>query len=92
MEDWTTKTDEEIFAAVGELLNSQASYRRDIEIKRRLFLLQRHLLKAQIEAVGTQKAATQEAKHQSTFMLFSTIGIFVSALIMLLAAYVPRIH
>jgi hypothetical protein len=92
MENWTTKTDEEVFAGAGEQPGSQASYWRDIEIKRRLFLLQKDLLTAQIDVVGTQKAATEEAQKQSTFMLFSTIGIFMTALITMLAAYISRIH
>jgi hypothetical protein len=36
MEDWTKRTDEEVFAKVGEQSDSQAAYFRDIEIKRRV--------------------------------------------------------
>ncbi len=44
-------------------------------------------LNAQIDAVATQKAATTEAVKQSTFMLYSTIGVFLTALITLAKAY-----
>lgn len=87
MEDWTKRTDEVFFSKVGEQNNSQAAYLRDIEIKRRVYLLQKDLLNAQIDAVATQKAATTEAVRQSTFMLYSTIGVFLTALIALATAF-----
>ncbi len=87
MEDWTKRTEEEVFSKVGEESESKAAYSRDIEIKRRVYLLQKDLLNAQIDAVATQKAATTEAVKQSTFMLYSTIGVFLTALITLATAY-----
>ena len=90
MEDWTKRSDEEVFSGAGEQPESQASYWRDIEIKRRVYLLQKQLLYAQIDAVETQKAATTEAVKQSTFMLYSTIGVFLTALITLATAYFHR--
>ena len=87
MEDWTKRTDEQVFSKVGEQIDSQAAYWRDIEIKRRVYLLQKDLLNAQIDAVATQKAATTEAVKQSTFMFYSTIGVFLTALITLATAY-----
>jgi hypothetical protein len=87
MEDWTKRTEEQVFSKVGEESQSQAAYWRDIEIKRRIYLLQKDLLNAQIDAVATQKAATTEAVKQSTFMLYSTIGVFLTALITLATAY-----
>ena len=87
MEDWTKRTDEEVFSKVGEQIDSQVAYWRDIEIKRRVYLLQKDLLNAQIDAVATQKAATTEAVKQSIFMLYSTIGVFLAALITLATAY-----
>jgi hypothetical protein len=90
MEDWTKRTEDEVFSKVGEEGASQAAYWRDIEIKRRVFLLQKDLLNAQIDAVATQKAATIEAVKQSTFMLYSTIGVFLTALITLATAYFHR--
>jgi hypothetical protein len=87
MEDWTKRSDEEVFSKVGEQPDSQASYWRDIEIKRRVYLLQKQLLHAQIDAVETQEAATTEAVKQSTFMLYSTIGVFLTALVTLATAY-----
>src|SRR5258708_7031043 len=76
-----------VFSGVGEESESKAAYSRDIEIKRRVYLLQKDLLNAQIDAVATQKAATTEAVKQSTFMLYSTISVFLTALITLATAY-----
>ena len=87
MEDWTKRTDEKVFSEVGEQIDSQAAYWRDIEIKRRVYLLQKDLLNAQIDAVATQKTATTEAVKQSTFILYSTIGVFLTALIALATAF-----
>jgi hypothetical protein len=87
VEDWTKRTDDEVFSKVGEEGSSRAAYWRDIEIKRRVYLLQKDLLNAQIDAVATQKAATSEAVKQSTFMLYSTIGVFLTALVTLATAY-----
>ena len=90
MEDWSKRTDDEVFSKVGEQGESQAAYWRDIEIKRRVYLLQKDLLNAQVDAVATQKAATIEAVRQSTFMLYSTIGVFLTALVTLATAYFHR--
>jgi hypothetical protein len=88
VEDWTKRTDEQIFTGVGEEPGSPASYWRDIEIKRRLFFLQKELLRAQIEAVETQKNSTTETAKQSTYMLYSTVGVFLTALVTLATAYI----
>lgn len=83
MEDWTKRTEEEVFSKVGEQGDSLAAYWRDIEIKRRVYLLQKDLLHAQIDAVKTQKIATAESKRQSTFMLISAVGALATAIITL---------
>lgn len=87
MEDWTKKTDEDVFSRVGEEYQSQAWYWRDVEIKRRVFLLQKQLLNAQMEAVAAQQAATKEAAKQSWIMVWSTVGIFLTAVIMLVTHF-----
>jgi hypothetical protein len=87
MEDWTKRTDEEVFSKVGEEPGSVASYWRDVEMKRRVYILQSKLLEAQIDAVATQKDATAESVKQSTFMLYSTVGVFLTALVTLATAY-----
>ena len=87
MEDWTKRTEEQVFSKAGEESQSQVAYWRDIEIKRRVYLLQKDLLNAQIDAVATQKAATTEAVKQSIFMLYSTIGVFLTALMAFATAF-----
>jgi hypothetical protein len=81
MEDWTERTDEDVFLKVGEQCESQTAYWRDIEIKRRLYLLQKSLLNAQINAVETQKIAIAVSKRQSTFMLISAVGALATAIV-----------
>lgn len=95
MEDWTKWPDKDVFGSAGEQPGSQASYWRDIEIKRRLYLLQRESLNAQIdataaqrEAIAAQYTAIQEMRNQSKFMLYSVIGIFVTAIVTLIAAFI----
>lgn len=95
MEDWTKKSDGDVFGRASEQPGSQASYWRDIEIRRRLYLLekanlelQHKVLDAQLLAVDEQRTATGQMAHQSNLMLASVIGIFVTALFTLAAAFI----
>ena len=90
MEDWSTLPDERVFGSPSEMPGSQASYWREIEIQRRLYGLQRDLLGAQLAAVATQQAAIAEMKTQSNQMFWSTIGVFLTALITLGIAIVQQ--
>lgn len=94
-EDWSRKTDDEVFKNASEQAGSQASYWRDTEIRRRLYILekenldmQRHLLKVSIDAGQQQKSAIAEMRRQSTFMLLSVIAAFLAAAFTLLAAWI----
>jgi len=58
LNDWSSKTDEQVFGGVHEQDGSQYAYWRDIEIKRRLYLLQKQSLDAQIAATEAQRQAT----------------------------------
>lgn len=93
-EDWSKWTDEQVFGQVGEQPGSQASYWRDVEIKRRLYVLEKQALEAQLSATTEQRAAIQaqrdavaEMRRQSTLMLWSVIGVFVTAVVTLAAAF-----
>jgi hypothetical protein len=102
MEDWSKKSDVQVFGTVGEQPGSQASYWRDIEIKRRLYVLQKAALesqalaiseqreatKAQREAIDVQREAIKEMQSQSRIMFWSVIGIFVTAGATLVSALV----
>lgn len=92
MEDWTTWTDDQVFGNASESPGSQASYWRDIEIKRRLYLLQREALQGQVDATVAQRAAVAaqqdaitEMRWQSKMMLAS-VGVALLATIVTLAA------
>lgn len=85
MEDWTRKRDDDLFAA-HEMPNSQMSYWRETEIKRRLYLMQKENLEQQARAISAQEGATAEMKRQSTIMMWSVVGIFATAVITALVA------
>ena len=66
--------------------------RRSTEIQRGLYLLQKQLFDAQLAAVAAQQAATAEMKKQSNQMYWSTIGVFLTALITLGIAIVQQMN
>ncbi|WMT90136.1 hypothetical protein [Pelagibacterium sp. H642] len=100
--DWTDFPDERVFGGAGEQPGSQASYWRETEIKRRLYLLQKRALEEQVKATATQQkaieaqreatkaqnAAVAEMRHQSKIMFWSVIGIFATAVVTLIAAFI----
>ena len=95
MEDWTKKTDHEIFTGVGEQIGSQAAYCRETEIKRRLYILQQKALLAQWEAneyqkkaINEQRDATEEMRQQSRLIRWTVIGIFLTALVTFVTAFI----
>lgn len=95
MEDWTTKADDQVFTQASEQPGSQASYWRETEIKRRLYLLEKEnlhlqarLLRAQQDSVAEQRASTAQMAEQSRLMLFSVIGVFLTALVTLAVAFI----
>jgi hypothetical protein len=97
MADLTRWPDDDVFGKAGEQPGSQMSYYRDIEIKRRLYILQRQALEGQIEAIQEQRNAIQEQRNatrlqkeaivemrtQSRYLLWSVVGVFATALITL---------
>jgi len=95
MEDWTSWPDEKVFGQASEQPGSQASYWRDIEIRRRLYNIQREALQSQLEAtvaqreaIAAQREATTEMQKQSNIMLASVVGIFLTALVTMIAAFI----
>lgn len=102
MEDWSNRSDDEVFGGASEQPGSQASYWREIEVKRRLYELQRRALDEQIRATASQRDAIDsqrqaikaqndavaEMRNQSKLMLWSVVGIFVTALVTLASAFI----
>lgn len=102
MEDWSSKTVEQLFGTVGEMPGSPASYWRDVEIKRRTFNQQQSLLICQVkaleeqqkatrvqrEAIAEQRESTKQMTRQANLMFWSVIGIFATAVVTLIAAFV----
>lgn len=102
MENWTDWPDEKVFGQAGEQPGSQASYWRDIEIKRRLYNLQREALVAQLDATASQREAVvaqreaiiaqrdavAEMRKQSNILVVSVIGVFLTAVVTMVAAFI----
>ena len=88
MHDIVNWPDEKVFGGAGEQEGSQMSYWRTIEIQRRLYLLQKESVEAQIAATEEQRAAIQEMRFQSKMMLWAVIAAFLSAACTLVAAII----
>lgn len=88
MEDWTKRTDDQVFGRIGEQPGSQSAYWRDTEIRRREFLLNQELLRTQVEAAAAQRDAARVMGKQATVLIWSAIFSAVSALAALATAVV----
>ena len=88
MEDWSKRSDEQVFAAPSESPGSQFAYYRDTEIRRRLYVLQKESVEAQLDATAAQRSAIREMRRQSFLMAASVIGIFATAVVTLVAAFI----
>lgn len=93
--DWSQRSDDEVFKDASEQPNSQQSYYRDIEIRRRLYMLelenlksQKLLLDATLATTKEQQLATLEMRRQSRLMFASVIAAFLAAFFTLLAAWI----
>lgn len=85
MENWSTKTDEEVFANVSEQPSSQASYLRDVEIRRRHYLLDVKTSQATIAAAEAQEAASKATSDTAVWTKRSAIAVFVTTVTAALA-------
>jgi hypothetical protein len=84
MEDWTTKTDDQLFTGASEQPGSQASYWRDVEIRRRHFLIDSKVAAVQMDAAKAQVEAAVAAKDTAMWTKRSAIAIAASVIIMAL--------
>jgi hypothetical protein len=81
MEDWTKKTDEEVFTTVGEQPGSQAAYWRDVEMSRRRFLLEKQVAAASIEASEMQVKAAGATIETAYWTKVSGIAVAATVII-----------
>lgn len=93
MEDWTKKSDEEVFGGGDEQPGSRSAHWRESEIKRRLYLQQQNALELQTEAIGAQRRAiqaqheaNQEMRRHSKLMLWSAFGVLTASVFTFFAA------
>lgn len=61
-----------------------------MEIRRRLYVLQNDALKAQMAATEAQKEAIAVMERQASFMFWSVVGIFATAVITLISAFISN--
>ncbi|GLR60286.1 hypothetical protein [Rhizobium indigoferae] len=81
MEDWTKKTDHEVFTGAHEQPGSQASYWRDVEIRRRLYLLQKEVTEEQIAASQAQIKAADATVQTAYWTKMSAIAVGLTVVI-----------
>ncbi|MDX0833648.1 hypothetical protein GOD82_27780 [Sinorhizobium medicae] len=81
MEDWTKKTDDEVFANPHEQPGSQASYWRDIEIRKRQYLLEQRTSESQIAAADAQIRAADATVMTAYWTKWSAIAVAVTVVI-----------
>lgn len=86
MEDWSKKSDEQVFGTVGEDPGSRGAYWRDIEIKRRHFLLDKQVSAAQIRAAEAQIIAAEATRKTAIWTRISAIAMSLSVIAILIAA------
>lgn len=78
MEAWDEKTDEEVFENPHEQIGSQESYWRDIQIKRRLFIMQKLASESQIAAAESQIRAADATVKTAFWTKISAIAVGVT--------------
>ncbi len=88
MSNFRSFSDDELFKMPGELPGSEASYWRDIEIRRRQFVRDTAVADAQIEAARAQIEATQSAKDTAWWTKVSAICVAVTVAIMAASLFV----
>lgn len=88
MEDWSKKTDEQVFMTVGEQIGSQASYWRDIEIRRRHFLLAQQVATAEIAAAKAQVEAAEASKKTALWTRVSAVAMAASVIVILITSLI----
>jgi len=79
--NWTKKTDEEVYSGAGEEPGSQASYWREVEMKRRDFLLSKRTAEAIIEAAEAQIKASDATIDTAYWTKLSAIAVLITAVI-----------
>ncbi|WP_286170454.1 hypothetical protein [Rhizobium sp. AU243] len=88
MGNWTNKTDEEVYSGAGEQPGSQASYWREVEMKRRDYLLAKKTSEANIQAAEAQIRASDATIDTAYWTKLSAIAVLVTAIIAAVALVV----
>ncbi|MFN7011363.1 MAG: hypothetical protein ACK4PN_15145 [Allorhizobium sp.] len=78
---WQDLTDEQLFETGGEQPGSQRSYERDVEVKRRTYMMEKRTSEAQIEAARSQKLAADATVETARWTKYSAITVGVSVVV-----------
>lgn len=79
--NWKGKSDEDVFSGAGEQPGSQASYWREVEMKRRDYLLAQKTADASIKAAEAQIEASKATVDTAYWTKLSAIAVFFTAII-----------
>ena len=85
---WQEASDDEVFVGGAETPGSQRAYDRSLEAQRRVLALQREAVKVQIDATAAQREAIAEMRKQSNILVASVIGVFLTAVVTMIAAFI----
>lgn len=88
MGNWTKRTDEEVYGGAGEQPGSQAAYWREVEMKRRDYLLAKKTSEANIQAAEAQIRASDATIDTAYWTKLSAIAVLVTAIIAAVALVV----
>ncbi|MCS3742597.1 MULTISPECIES: hypothetical protein [unclassified Rhizobium] len=81
MDNWTRKSDEEVFEEASEQPGSQASYSRYTEIRRRTYLLNKRVAESQMAASDWQIKAARATVETARWTKYSAIAVAASVII-----------
>jgi hypothetical protein len=78
---WQDLTDEQLFETGGEQPGSQRSYERELEIRRRSYLLEKRVAEAQIGAANSQQLAANATVRTASWTMYSALAVAVSVVV-----------
>lgn len=81
MYKWPTYPDEKVFTGAGEQPGSQGAYWREVEMKRRDYLLAKKTSEASIQAAEAQIQASEATIDTARWTKLSAIAVFITAII-----------
>ncbi|WP_245449370.1 hypothetical protein [Neorhizobium tomejilense] len=79
--DWAKRTDDQLFIGTEEQPGSQQAYSRDMEVRRRQYVLELKASSAQIEAAEAQIRAADATVETAKWTKISAIAVAITVII-----------